>query len=70
LKVYVSGDYTNFGSLSHALETLEIEVKNASLKRVASNPVEFTEEQLADIEKLIDRLEDDDDVQAVYTNIA
>jgi YebC/PmpR family DNA-binding regulatory protein len=68
--VYVSGDYTNFGSLSHALETLEIEVKNASLKRVASNPVEFTEEQLADIEKLIDRLEDDDDVQAVYTNIA
>jgi YebC/PmpR family DNA-binding regulatory protein len=68
--VYISGDYTNFGSLSLALETLEIEVKNASLKRVASNPVEFTEEQLADIEKLIDRLEDDDDVQAVYTNIA
>jgi len=34
------------------------------------NQVEFTEEQLADIDKLIDRLEDDDDVQAVYTNIA
>jgi transcriptional/translational regulatory protein YebC/TACO1 len=45
-------------------------VKKASLKRVASNPVEFSEEQLADIEKLIDRIEDDDDVQAVYTNIA
>jgi YebC/PmpR family DNA-binding regulatory protein len=68
--IYVYGDYTNFGSLSTALETMEVEVKKASLKRVASNPVEFTEEQLADIEKLIDRIEDDEDVQAVYTNIA
>jgi YebC/PmpR family DNA-binding regulatory protein len=68
--IYVYGDYTNFGSLSHALEEMGIEVKKASLKRVAANPVEFTEEQLADIEKLIDRIEDDDDVQAVYTNIA
>jgi YebC/PmpR family DNA-binding regulatory protein len=68
--IYIYGDYTNFGSLSHALEELGINVKKASLKRVASNPVEFTEEQLTDIEKLIDRIEDDDDVQAVYTNIA
>jgi YebC/PmpR family DNA-binding regulatory protein len=68
--VYIYGDYTNFGSLSHALEKMGIEPTKASLKRVASNPVEFTEEQLVDIEKLIDRIEDDDDVQAVYTNIA
>jgi YebC/PmpR family DNA-binding regulatory protein len=68
--VYIYGDYTNFGSLSHALESLGIEAKKASLKRIASNPVEFSEEQLAEIEKLTDRIEDDDDVQAVYTNIA
>ena len=68
--IYIYGDYSNFGSLSHALEELGIEVRKASLKRVASNPVEFTEEQQTDIEKLIDRIEDDDDVQAVYTNIA
>jgi YebC/PmpR family DNA-binding regulatory protein len=68
--VYVYGDYTNFGSLSQAIEDMEIEIKKASLKRFALNQVEFTEEQLIDIEKLIDRLEDDDDVQAVYTNIA
>jgi transcriptional/translational regulatory protein YebC/TACO1 len=47
-----------------------IEVQKASLRRIANNPVEFTEEQLADIEKLLDRIEEDDDVQAVYTNIA
>jgi YebC/PmpR family DNA-binding regulatory protein len=68
--VFVYGDYTNFGSLSQAIEEMGIEVKKASLKRFALNQVEFTEEQLTDIEKLIDRIEDDDDVQAVYTNIA
>jgi len=68
--VFVYGDYTNFGSLSQALENMGLEVKKASLKRFALNQVEFSEEQLTDIEKLIDRIEDDDDVQAVYTNIA
>ncbi|HOW39749.1 MAG TPA: YebC/PmpR family DNA-binding transcriptional regulator [Bacteroidales bacterium] len=68
--VFVYGDYTNFGSLSHALDNLGIEASKATLKRIPLNQVEFTDEQLADIEKLIDRLEDDDDVQAVYTNIA
>jgi len=68
--VFVYGDYTNFGSLSLALESLGIEIKKASLNRVALNQVEVTEEQLVDIEKLIDKIEDDEDVQAVYTNIA
>jgi len=68
--VYVYGDYTNFGSLSKALEDMGIEVEKASLKRMPNSPVEFSEEHLVDIEKLIDKIEDDDDVQAVYTNIA
>jgi YebC/PmpR family DNA-binding regulatory protein len=68
--VYLYGDYTNFGSLSRALEDKGIEVKKASLKRIPSSPIELTEEQMADVEKLLDRLEDDDDIQAVFTNIA
>ena len=69
-KVFVYGDYTNFGSLSKALEDLEIEVTKASLQREPNSPVTFTEEQMEDIEKMLDKIEDDDDVQAVYTNIA
>ena len=68
--IYAYADYTNFGSMTHAFEKLGIEVKKANLQRIPSTAVEFTEEQLADIEKLIDRIEDDEDVQAVYTNIA
>jgi len=67
--VYIYGDYTNFGSLSKAIEDKGIEVKKASLKRIPTNTVELTEEQMADVEKLLDRLEDDDDIQAVFTNI-
>jgi transcriptional/translational regulatory protein YebC/TACO1 len=63
-------DYTDFGSLAQALDALDIEPTKAALEYIPNTPVEFTEEQLADIEKLIDRLEDDDDVQAVFTNIA
>jgi len=67
---YVYGDYANFGSLSKALEDKEIEIRKASLQRIPLNSVALSEEQLADVEKIIDRLEDDDDIQAVFTNIA
>ncbi|MEO1845147.1 MAG: YebC/PmpR family DNA-binding transcriptional regulator, partial [Akkermansiaceae bacterium] len=68
--VFVYGDFTNFGSLSQACEQLGIEIGKASLQRIANNPQEFSEEQLEEIESLIDKLEDDEDVQAVYTNVA
>jgi YebC/PmpR family DNA-binding regulatory protein len=68
--VYVYGDFTDFGSLAHALEAQGIEVTKSSLQRIAQNPQEFGEAEMAEIEKLLDRIEDDDDVQAVYTNIA
>ncbi len=67
---FAYADYTSFGAMSAAFERLGVNVTKATLKRYANNPVEFTEEQLADIEKLLDKLEDDDDVQAVYSNIA
>lgn len=68
--IYIHGDFTEFGNLSTALENMNIEVVKASLERFPTQPVEFTDEQMVDIEKLLDRLDDDDDVQAVYTNIA
>jgi YebC/PmpR family DNA-binding regulatory protein len=68
--VFLYADYTNFGSLSSALEEKGIELKKSSLQRIPTSPVEFTEEQLADIEKMLDKIEDDDDIQQVFTNIA
>lgn len=69
-KVYLYGDYTNFGTLSKALEDQGIELSKSNLQRIPTSPVEFTEEQMTDIEKLLDKIEDDDDIQQVFTNIA
>lgn len=68
--IYAYADYTNFGTMSTKLEEMGIEVSKANLQRIPNAPVEFSEEQLEEIEKMIDRIEEDDDVQAVFTNIA
>lgn len=68
--VYAYGDYTDFGTLTKALEEKNIQITKANLQRIPTSPIEFTDDQMAEIEKLLDKLEDDDDVQAVYTNIA
>lgn len=69
-KIFIYGDYTSFGSLAKGLEDLSIEVVKSNLQRIPTSPVEFTEEQLVDIEKMLDKIEDDDDIQQVFTNIA
>lgn len=68
-KMFVYGDYTAFGTLSQALENLNIDVEKSSLERIPTSPVSFTDEQLVDIEKMLDKIEDDDDIQQVFTNI-
>jgi len=68
--VSVIGEYSAFASLCHAVEQLGIPVPKAGLKRLPTQPIELTEEQMEDVEKILDRIEEDDDVQAVFTNIA
>ncbi|AXX86834.1 YebC/PmpR family DNA-binding transcriptional regulator [Malaciobacter marinus] len=63
-------DYTDFGNMNTKFEELGIELKKAELKRVTNNPQEFNEEEQEEIGKLLEKLEDDDDVQAVFTNMA
>ena len=67
--VLVTADYKDFGTLNARFEELGIKLEKAELQRFANDPKEFTEEQKQDIEKLLEKLEDDDDVQHVYTNM-
>lgn len=66
----IFGAYTSFGTISKQLEDMNMDVQKSGLKRFATSPVEFSEEQLVDIEKMLDKIEDDDDIQQVFTNIA
>ncbi len=67
--LFLYADYTNFGSLHDAIEAKGLEIVKSGLQRFPNSPVQFTDEQKVDIEKLLDKIEDDDDVQAVYTNM-
>jgi len=68
--VFASADYTQFGEMTKALETLKIDVQRSNLQRIPTTPVEFSAEQMEEIDKLLEKIEDDEDVQAVYTNIS
>jgi YebC/PmpR family DNA-binding regulatory protein len=61
--------FKQFGDLQKALEARGVEVKSAAPQRMANNFVAVTEEQEAEIQKMVDRLEEDDDVQTVFTNM-
>ena len=62
--------FEDFGQMQKALEEKGIPVISAKLERIAQSTSAVTEEQAADVFKLIDKLEEDDDVQAVYHNMA
>jgi len=68
-KIFVYGDYKSFGNLSKGLEDMSIDVQKADLQRIPTSPIEYTEEQLEEVYKMLDKIEDDDDVQNVFTNI-
>ena len=68
--VIITGDYTSFGALNTALEERGIEITKANLERMPNSPISITQEQQADIDKILEKLEDDEDVQKVFTNIA
>ncbi len=68
--VIVTADYKSFGAINSALENMGIEITKAVLERMATSPISLTEQQQADIDKILDKLEDDEDVQKIFTNIA
>ena len=67
LRIY--GDFTSFGELSKAFEERGIEPKKSTLEYIANTPIDLSDEHMEELEILIDKLEEDEDVQTVFTNI-
>lgn len=63
-------EFENFAKMQKALEEKHIETTSAELQRIPSTTVSLSEEQMDEVAKLIDRIEEDDDVQNVFHNIA
>ncbi len=64
LTVYT--DFNDFGMMSTKLEELNIEPKNSEVQRIPLNTTELPVEDAIKILNLIEKFEDDDDVQNVY----
>jgi YebC/PmpR family DNA-binding regulatory protein len=69
-KIYVYTAYEDFGTMQAVLENLKIEVQEASLQRFPQVLKEVTDAAREDLESLIDRFDDDDDVQKVFHGMA
>lgn len=61
--------FNEFGNMSKALEDKGITVISSELKRLPQNTVELSEEQAKEVLELVDRLEQDEDVQQVFYNL-
>lgn len=68
--IIIYGKFTDFGNIQAALEERGIEIKEANLERVPTETKSLTEEQEEEVNKLIERLEDEDDVQQVFHTMA
>ncbi len=62
--------FTDFGNMQKALEDKGITPISAEVEWIPQNTVELSEEQAQDLLKLVDKLEQDEDVQKVFHNLA
>ncbi len=61
--------FNEFGNMSKALEEKGIEIITAELTRIPSTTTELNEEEAQEVLKMVDKLEQDEDVQKVYHNL-
>ena len=67
--VTVYCEYANFNNMQTKLEELEIEIENSELQRIPNNTKIISAEQAEKVLKLLDLLEENDDVQQVFHNM-
>ncbi|UII24640.1 YebC/PmpR family DNA-binding transcriptional regulator [Fulvivirga maritima] len=67
--IHITTAMEDFGNMQTKLDALGLEAESAELQRIPTTTVDLDDEQFASVMKLIDALEDDDDVQKVYHNL-
>lgn len=67
--IIIYGDPKSFGQIQKYLEENHFEVVGAEFTYIPNDQKDVTAEERAIIDKMVERLEDFDDVQTVYTNM-
>jgi YebC/PmpR family DNA-binding regulatory protein len=68
-EIIIETGFTEFGSMQKGLEEKGLNVISSEVQRIPTTRTELTEEQEEEVMNLIERLEEDDDIQAVYHNM-
>lgn len=65
-QIIITASFESFGGLQKQLETMGLEILESGFDRVPTTTSELNAEQTLEVEKLIEKLENNDDVQNVY----
>ena len=68
--IQIYGSFESNGAIQSYLEENGYEILSSGFDRIPTQTKELTEEEAADVEKLLERIEEDDDVMNVYSNMA
>lgn len=68
-EAYIYTSFNDFGAMAKALEDKGITIISAEKQRIPNNTVELIEQHQEEVIKLVESLEQDDDVQNVYHNL-
>lgn len=67
--IVIYGAFESFNAIQKALEEGGYEILSAEFERIPNDTKELNDEQAAQVMKLIEKIEDDEDVQSVYHNM-
>ncbi len=67
--IHIYAPFEQFGNIQKYLEDHEMEILSSGFERIPTTTKKLPEDQQKDVEKLLERLEEDDDVQNVYHNM-
>lgn len=69
-ELYIYTAFEDFGNMQKALEDKNIEIISADFQRFPMSYTELASEQEEEVNKMIERMEEDDDVNNIYHNMA
>ena len=68
-EIVIYAGFESYGAIQKYLEDHSLEIISGEFERIPTDYKDLDEEGRASIEKLVERLEEDDDVTSVYTNM-
>ena len=68
--IIIYGDFNQYSQIQKYLEDNGFEIQSCEFVRIPNDYKTLTDEEKESVQKLLDRIEEDEDVQNVFTNMA